>query len=223
MNKTIMIVSLLTTMATIATANAGSSSAAMKIQGEIVPTTCDISFNGSNSSSLSLGKINPSQLSENRYSTLPNLSASLNITCPAATAVGFKATDVAEGAGNVKIEDAPINTLFSLGLAPTGNIIGGYAVLIAGGSIDNSKISAVLKSNTGESWRVMGDTFAIEPSSGTMYSWASASGSSLTVPTMGRNHKIALDIIPFINATKHLGNLDNIELIGQATYDLVYL
>lgn len=223
MKKTVMIVSLLATMATVTTANAGSSSATMKIQGEIIPATCDISFNGANSSSLSLGKIIPSQLLEDRYSALPSLNANLNITCPAATSVGFKATDIAEGAGNVKIEGSPMSNLFSLGLAPTGNLIGGYAVIISGGSVDGSGISTVLKSNSGESWSAMGDSRTIDPSNRTTYSWSSATGSSSSVPTMGRNHQISLSILPLVNATKHLGNIDNLEFIGQATYDLVYL
>lgn len=219
MKKTTMLVSLVAVIATVNVASAANSTATMSITGKIVPPTCNISFNGGTSSSLTLGKINPALLSEDNFSTLPALNASLSISCPTASGVGFKARDVAEGAGKAGITGLDMKELFSLGNTPGGAPIGGYTVTMEGGTIDNSKITNFLSSVSGQSWDIMNAGSVLDPTSSTMYGWSSNGNA----PQMGRQHQIDLKIQPFINATKQLGTGDAIELNGQATYDLVYL
>ncbi|MEJ4045791.1 hypothetical protein [Erwinia sp. SLM-02] len=219
MKKTTILVSLVAAIATVNVATAANSTASMSITGKIVPPTCNISFNGGTSSSLTVGKINPALLSEDNFSALPALNASLSISCPTASGVGFKARDVAEGAGKTGITGMDMKEVFSLGKTPSGAAIGGYTVTMESGTIDNSKITNFLSSVSGQSWDVMNAGAALDPTSSTMYSWANSG----QVPQMGRQHQINLKIQPFINATKQLSTGDAIELNGQATYDLVYL
>ncbi|MBJ9999841.1 hypothetical protein [Erwinia sp. S38] len=219
MKKMTILVSVVAAMATVNVANATNSTATMNITGKIVPPTCNISFNGGTSSSLSMGKINPGLLSEDHFSALPELKASLSISCPAATGVGFKARDVAEGAQSVKITGLDVKELFSFGNTESGTPIGGYTVSMESGTIDDSRIAHFLSSFSGQAWDDMNSGAALDPSSIFMYSWSTTT----LVPQMGRQHQINLKIQPFINATKELGTSDAIELNGQATYDLVYL
>lgn len=221
MKKTAIIISLLAAMTTIGTANAANSHATLKIKGKIVPPTCDINFDGGNSASLDMGKVNPGLLSDNEFSPLPYLTANLNITCPAATGVGFTATDLAAGAGKVTLLGADANGLFSLGLAKNGKTVGGYLVNLKSATVDQTTVTNFLYREGSGSWNrsPVGMT-DVDPTGQKVYSWGASNND---VPTGASRHQVQLEIRPVINAMKELGNTDNIELSGEATYDLVYL
>lgn len=221
MKKTAIIVSLLAAMASIGTANAVNSHATLKIKGKIVPPTCDINFNGGNSSTLDMGKVNPGLLSDNEFSPLPYLNANLNITCPATTGVGFTATDLAAGAGKVSLQNADASGLFSLGLAKNGKSLGGYIVNLKSATVDQTTVTNFLyREGTGTWNRSPVGMTDVDPTGQKVYSWGS---SNLDLPTGATRHQVQIEIRPIINALKELGNTDNIELSGEATYDLVYL
>lgn len=219
MKKTALIVSVLSTIAFAGAAQAANSQATMKIQGTIVPATCNIDLNGSTSSTLQLGKINAA-LANNTTVTLPSQLATLNISCPSPTSVGFSVADVAEKAGQVQLGNLASPTLFSLGATPGGAVVGGYTVQILDGKVDQNSIMGFLTSNNAETWQLL-DNRQLDANKRAIYSWSFKQGEN--TPSVGLKHQISMAISPFINPLSAKDAADKIELHGEATYDLIYL
>lgn len=220
MKKTALIVPILSTIAFAGAAQAANSQATMKIQGTIVPATCNIDINGSTTSTLQLGKINAAITANNAIATLPSQVATLNISCPSATMVGFAVADIAEKAGQVELNGLASPGLFSLGATPSGAIVGGYTVQMLNGIVDQKSITGFLASDNAETWRTLVSN-QIDAKTHTLYSWSSNKG--INTPSAGLKHQIRMGISPFINPLSAKDAADKIELRGEATYDLIYL
>lgn len=220
MKKTAIVMAVLSGMAVSCVANAATSRATMKIEGTIVPATCDISLNGGTSATLTLGKVSAAQLVGNSFTELPSQSVSMNVNCPSPTVVGFQAMDLGEKAGEVDLAGTKDPSLFSLGTTKSGAIAGGYFVSFGSGKVDSRNIVNFIASDTGENWSDMSGK-AISASKKQIYSWSAESGKN--APTLGFMHQVQLQINSYINPLSDKDLSDKIDLRGEATYDLVYL
>jgi hypothetical protein len=220
MQKTAILVAILSSVTVSNVANAANSQATMKVEGSIIPATCNISLNGSTSSVLSLGKISAAQLTQSGVTELPNKVVTLNIICPAPSLVGFQVMDLGEKAGQVNLGGAISPDLFSLGTTKSGAIAGGYFIDFDSGKVDARNIVSFISSNTsGTDWKKF--TGTIDAAKKSIYSWSATSGQN--APAIGLSHQVLLKVHPYINPLSAADSADKIELRGEATYDLVYL
>lgn len=224
MQKTAILIAMLGGITVSSVANAANSQATMKIEGSIVPATCNINLNGSTSSVLSLGKISAAQLAQsgitNGITELPNKVVTLNISCPSPTSVGFQVMDLGVKAGQVDLAGVKNAGLFSLGTTKSGAITGGYFINFDSGKVDARNVVSFISSNTsGTNWNQY--TGMIDAAKKSVYSWSATTGQN--TPAIGLSHQVLLNVHPYINPLSAADLADKIELRGEATYDLVYL
>lgn len=220
MKKTAIFIAMLSGITVSSVANAANSQATMKVEGSIIPATCNINLNGSTSSVLSLGKITAAQLALSGTTDLPNKVVALNINCPAPTLVGFQVMDLGEKAGQVDLAGVKDAGLFSLGTTKSGAIAGGYFINFDSGRVDaKNVVNFIASNNSGTNWNRY--TGMIDAAKKSIYSWSTASGQN--APAIGLSHQVLLNIHPYINPLSAADSADKVELRGEATYDLVYL
>ncbi|SPZ61741.1 P pilus assembly protein, pilin FimA [Serratia quinivorans] len=220
MKKTAIFIAILSGITVSNVASAANSQATMKVEGSIIPATCNINLNGSTSSVLSLGKITAAQLAQSGVTELPNKVVTLNINCPAPTVVGFQVMDLGEKAGQVDLAGVKDAGLFSLGTTKSGAIAGGYFIDLSSGKVDAKNVVSFISSNTsGTNWNKF--TGMIDAAKKSVYSWSATSG--LNAPAIGLSHQVLLNVHPYINPLSGPDSADKVELRGEATYDLVYL
>lgn len=223
--KTALNVTLLAAIATSGMANAGKSQFTVKVDGMIVPASCDIG-KGIGSTTVQLGKLSANKLNAdpNAETLLPVKKIELRIDCPSATAVAIQPTDVAEKAGQVSYMGMKMVDAFSLGATSDGAVIGGYMVKFDTNStnIDQLGVSNFITAPVGSNvWSSFANSDSLSATGQKMYSWTSASKSN--APSMGKVHNIGLEFTPFISPASKLNTSENIDIKGEATYDLVYL
>ncbi|WP_431022163.1 DUF1120 domain-containing protein [Erwinia rhapontici] len=191
-----------------------SSQTTIKLQGEIMPGSCDIGMNSPGSIKLNLAAGQGS--SHSGRTLLPEKKLGLMIKCQGATSFAFRARDIAPNAGNVQLAGEQQRDIFSLGLTNKGQAIGGYLALIdpEHSRMDGRVIPNVLVSdNEGVSWRT--GQFRLTPSGENIYSW----GSQIT-PGSARQVNIDIILKPFIF---NLNQADAIKIDGMTTFEIVYL
>lgn len=196
--------------------------ASLQVSGMIKPGSCDISINGG--SAVDYGDINVASLNKDKFTELAVKSAKLNIDCTAPTLFAVRSTDIAEGAaadlGTTIGIDYP--NFFSLGETASGKIIGGYIISVAAAKtlVDGAQPKAMVYSeDQGTTWKSIATNF-MTPSAGELMSWdASGTGKA----EIAQNVSFDMDISPKIAALNTLGSADEIQLGGNATFDVVYL
>jgi len=191
-----------------------SSQTTIKLQGEIMPGSCDIAMNSAGSIKLNLAGGQGS--THTGRTLLPEKKLGLMIQCQGATSFAFRARDIAPNAGNVQLAGEQQRDIFSLGLTNKGQAIGGYLALIdpEHSRMDGRVIPNVLVSdNEGVSWRT--GQFRLTPSGENIYSW----GSQIT-PGSARQVNIDIILKPFIF---NLNQADAIKIDGMTTFEIVYL
>jgi len=191
-----------------------SSQTTIKLQGEIMPGSCDIGMNSAGSIKLNLAGGQGS--SHSGRTLLPEKKLGLMIQCQGATSFAFRARDIAPNAGNVQLAGEQQRDIFSLGLTNKGQAIGGYLALIdpEHSRMNGRVIPEVLVSdNEGVSWRT--GQFRLTPSGENIYSW----GSQIT-PGSARQVNIDIILKPFIF---NLNQADAIKIDGMTTFEIVYL
>lgn len=221
--KTALSVTLLAAIATSGMANAGKSQFTVKVDGTIVPASCDIG-KGIGSTTVQLGKLSADRLNTDSETMLPVKKMQLRIDCPSATAVAIQPTDVAEKAGQVAYRGLKMVDIFSLGATSDGAVVGGYMVRLDTNStnVDQLGVSNFLSAPVGSNvWSAFDNAHIVSGTGQKMYSWTR--GSKGNAPAMGKVHTIGLEFTPFISPTSTLKTSENIEIKGEATYDLVYL
>ncbi|PRD15975.1 DUF1120 domain-containing protein [Pantoea coffeiphila] len=218
MKKKLLLVSVLSGLAISGAASAATSQVTMKLEGSIIPATCNININGGTSSTLSLGKISAAQLKPGQMFELEDKAIRLNINCPSPTMVGFQVMDLGQKAGQVDMNGTKGPSLFSLGTTKSGAIAGGYVVHLEKGTIDAQNVYNFISSETGETWQVSNGT--LNSVKKDIISWGATSTLS---PSIGLSHQIDMSVHSYINPIAEKDISDKIDLRGEATYDLVYL
>ncbi|WP_133842578.1 hypothetical protein [Erwinia rhapontici] len=222
--KTALGLSLLAAIATSGMANAGKSQFTVKVDGMIIPASCDIG-KGVGSTSIKLGKLIADNLNLTKDTILPVSKLQIRIDCPSATAVAIQPTDVAEKAGQVFYMGLQVPEIFSLGATSDGAVIGGYMVKLDTDStnVDQVGVSNFIVAPVGSNvWSTFDNTSRLISGTGQkMYSWTT--GDKSNAPVMGKSHTIGLEFTPFISPASKLKTSERIDIKGEATYDLVYL
>lgn len=214
--KTFFIISLATLLNLCSIVSyAASSQATMKIQGEILPSACDLFID--NGGELRLGKNNISTASASQDGIiLPERTIGINIQCPSLTSFGIRTTDLAANAGNVKHRSAGSTMIFSLGQTESGEPIGGYFATIDKSQswIDGNLINSIIVSqDQGHSWQPMQGM--LHSNGESVYSW----GNYLR-PLSAHVVKLGLKISPFLYKASYN---DAIKLDGLTSFELIYL
>jgi len=191
-----------------------SSQTTIKLQGEIMPGSCDIGMNSPGSIKLNLAAGQGS--SHSGRTLLPEKKLGLMIQCQGATSFAFRARDIAPNAGNVQLAGEQQRDIFSLGLTNKRQAMGGYLALIdPEHSRMNGRVipNVLVSDNEGVSWRT--GQFRLTPSGENIYSW----GSQIT-PGSARQVNIDIILKPFIF---NLNQADAIKIDGMTTFEIVYL
>lgn len=178
LTKTALSLSLLAIMATSGMANAKNSQFTLKVEGTIVPASCDIG-NGASAKTVLLGKLQADKLNVDSETLLPSRTVSIDIQCAGLTAVGIQPTDVAEKAGQVNYMGVKAPDAFSLGATADGTVIGGYMVKLNSGEtkVDNQGITSFISAPVGSGiWHNVDSSQAISSNGQNMYSWAMGNG-----------------------------------------------
>ncbi|MFG1173199.1 hypothetical protein AAFN90_06325 [Erwiniaceae bacterium CAU 1747] len=218
--KTVLTASLFAAIASSGMANASKSQLTVKLEGTILPASCEIA-QGGNATTLSLGKISASKLNDNSETHLPEVTTKIDIICPAQTAISIQPTDVAEKAGQVVFMGMVQPAMFSLGATSDGRVIGGYFVKLQSSSkVDGHAVKKFISAPMGSTVWSDASQEPLDASGKKMYSWSEAADSS---PALGKTHSIDLKFSPFISPASTLNTAETIQLRGEATYDLVYL
>lgn len=198
----------------IASSNA-TSQASLTLQGEILPSSCDITMDSSGK--VQLGKMNtPNFSSETKSIRLPERNIIVSINCPAATLFGIRPMDIAINAGNVKHDGSGDNTVFSLGLTASGQAIGGYYASInkSLSSVDGKQPDNIIASrDQGNSWNLAQGNLSAKGEN--VYSWGEQ-----TQPHSARSVKVSLIITPFLFKNNYS---DTVNIEGLSSFELVYL
>lgn len=209
----------------------------MSVTGKIIPAACSATL--SNNGEVSFGTIAASSIRNapagNSLVQLGAKNITLNISCEADTAVGFKAVDnradsrVTLSSSTFINPNLPGETPvtgdifgFGLGLASNNAKIGSYAITVDGNNTlaDGSPASVILSDDAGSNWRVASDNILRQTAEGKRIITVANSGSS--TPLLFREATLPLQVSAGIRTSSVLGS-DEINLDGNATLSLVYL
>jgi hypothetical protein len=187
----------------------------IKLQGQIVPSACDIAMDNPGGIKLTLSSAQYSDSASGSFK-LSNNKLGLLIHCQKATSFAVRSRDIALNAGNVQLPGEDPHNIFSLGMTGNGHPIGGYFADIdhEHSWVDGKPIANFLTSeNEGLSWKI--GQSKLSPSGDNIYSWGSQ-----TTPESA--HQVALNIVikPFIF---NVSRTDAINIEGMTTFELVYL
>lgn len=233
-NKTLSTMAVCAAMMMVAQANAAND-VTMQVTGNVIPAACTPSL--TNSGEVSFGSISSSAIrhtdSGNGLVQLGSKNITLNVSCEAAAAVGFKMVD--NRAGTVVPLSATsfianpnaggdnfIENYFAFGLGTTnGKNIGSYAVIADVSQVkkDGGDVELLFSENGGTSWRAGTNYVNQRPESARILS-VGEKGS--LAPAMFNELVMPLKVAVGIQPSSVLG-FDEIVLDGSATMSLVYL
>jgi len=213
--KTIIPFSLTALVFISAVSHAATSQASLKLDGEILPASCDMAIE--NGGTIRLGKPSPvAAPSEQGYFALPERTIGINIQCPGSTSFGIRTTDITSNAGQIRLDGAEINTVFSLGETAKGEAIGGYSAIIdkSRSLIDGKPLEKIIVSqDQGNSWQSTQGHLTSQGKS--VYSWGEQSR-----PLNAKTVKLGLTISPFLLKNNYS---DAVKIDGITSFELVYL
>ncbi|MGF6560844.1 DUF1120 domain-containing protein [Erwinia aphidicola] len=195
-----------------------SSTANLQVTGKLVPSACDITV-GDGGQSIAFGDIDVGKLNKDKPTELKDIAKKIAITvsCPEAAFTGIKFSDMA--AAN---KDAHA---FSLGYKNNAEL-GTFKLVLdpKESNIDGKPAASMLF--RGEDGRFVQRAGAGEAvmANGAVNSTA---GFDISTTEQTRDKakvkRFAMSVIPTINATSSIGNVQEAELTGLATVDIIYL
>lgn len=203
-----------------ATAHA-SNQVTLQVRGAIQPASCDIRFDGGGV--LDWQMISAASLSSSKSTSLPPKGIKLNISCETPTLFAVRARDIAEKAGDARIDGKTAETSFSLGATTAGKNIGAYSIMtladrsmVDGHPMQRLTVSADEGKNWSEAkssvlWKYKGEELV------------SFTSDMLRVPIPAKNVVFDMKVTPWIVARDALGTADEVTIAGSATFDIVYL
>ncbi|WP_035060169.1 DUF1120 domain-containing protein [Andreprevotia chitinilytica] len=195
----------------------------LTVGGTISPAPCTLDFGAGNT--VDFGTTKASALSKTAYYDLGTKTTSANITCSAAIKVAFKtidnraATVINDSTMATLISGTDAFQLFGLGTAGSANI-GAYAIRFTdAATFDGKKTGNNMYTSgtaTGSSTWIATPGF-ISPSG---YSYSAGTG---TTPAAGKVMSYPLSIRAALNKSTALNLVNDINLDGSATFEMVYL
>lgn len=213
-------ITLLTGMI-LSTAVPASTQATLQIRGTIKPAACDIRFDGGGI--LDWQQISAASLSSSKSTPLTTKNIKLNISCETPTLFAVRARDIAQKAGEAKIDGKAAETSFSLGATEAGKNIGAYRIhtpadrsMVDGHPMQKLTVSA----DEGKSWAEAKGSVLWKYQGEELVSFTS---DMLRVPIPAKNVVFDMNVTPWIVALDALGASDEVTIAGSATFDIVYL
>ncbi|WP_035060164.1 DUF1120 domain-containing protein [Andreprevotia chitinilytica] len=193
----------------------------LTVGGTISPAPCTLDFDAGNT--VDFGTTKASALSKTAYYNLGILSTHANITCSAPIKAAFKIVDnraasaIRDDGMNALISNFGQSYLFGLGQANSINI-GAYGIYFTEAAVfDGTTQANNMLSTNGTAWTNNTNTW-LDPSGKTFYSAGSG-----TTPAAGRNMSYQIKVKAALNKATALNLVNDIQLDGAATFELVYL
>ncbi|WP_187498911.1 DUF1120 domain-containing protein [Erwinia aphidicola] len=195
-----------------------SSTANLEVTGKLTPSACDITV-GSGGEGIAFGDIDIGKLNKDKPTELKDIAQkiAITVTCPEAARTGIKFSDMATANKN--------SAAFSLGYKDKAEL-GSFKLVFnpSESNIDGKPVDALY-------WRTKegfvasqgaGDSFVMQNATVT-----TTAGFDISSTQKGRDAAktklFSLTAIPTINATNSIGNVQEAELKGIATVDIIYL
>lgn len=233
--KSLTTLGVCTALAIAAQANAAND-VTLKVSGNVTPSACTPTL--TNSGEVSFGTISASSIrstaSGNSLVQLGAKDITLNVTCDAATAIGFKMTDNRASSAVTLSSSSYIDNpfvdgekftesyfSFGLGNATNGKKIGVYSLVadVKNATVGGATAGVIFTEDSGASWRIANTWINQRPEAARILSVSKA---GTTAPVMFTEMSMPLKIAAGIQTSSVLG-FDEIVLDGNATLSLVYL
>lgn len=221
-NLKLATLAIATTVA-VASFGAQASSIDVKVTGTITPGSCVPTLTGGGT--FDYGKIGAAEVDQAKFTSLPEKSFPLSISCDAPTKVAIKAIDnrlssVVPGAAAAVVTGTNDNHNFGLGTVAGFNV-GGYIIRVKQNSFtaDGTAVSTITSTNSGTTWQstAAGVVSKINTS---LVTWKSP---TLEGPVAFKNLSGTFSVQAFLNKGSELTLTDDVPLDGSATLELVYL
>ncbi|WP_035060167.1 DUF1120 domain-containing protein [Andreprevotia chitinilytica] len=192
----------------------------LTVGGTISPAPCTLDFGAGNT--VDFGTTKASALSKTAYYDLGTKATSANITCSAAIKVGFKVTDdraasaIKDTAMSTTLGNPGTGEMYGLGTVGTAQI-GSYVIdMSTKATFDGTQLATNLYSGDNKVWTInvkwMTPNFTY-----------SAGASAAAGPIAGKVMTYPLSIHAALNKSTALNLVNDINLDGAATFELVYL
>ncbi|WP_338492059.1 fimbrial protein [Erwinia aphidicola] len=192
------------------------SSVNLQVSGKLVPSACEISTGGQG---VAFGDIDISSLNQDKATELKDKSQTINITlkCPAAMRTGIKFSDLSGG------EDS---ASFSLG--KKGNVqLGSYTLRLdpKASQVDGKPpVSFAMRQDNGLFLPIQGISEVLMFNASVTKTAGFDMGSTEENGHAAATNKLfSMTVTPTINALKDIGNVQEAELNGIASVDIIYL
>ncbi|KQN57910.1 MULTISPECIES: type 1 fimbrial protein [unclassified Erwinia] len=193
--------------------------ATMKVQGTILPPSCNISLEGA----LSFNNINPGSLSKDKFTDLKAEKTRVTVGCDGASYYGIRAVDnsgaVAEKPGANK------ETLFSLGNDANGKAIGVYTIKLDrdSSSVEDQQVQKAYSLQPDNIWKFVTDESGYYFKNAQLVPVSGMDLASDTERKAVSNKVYSLEVKPSIAPVGKNGVQSSINLNGSTTFEVIYM
>ncbi|WP_133624859.1 DUF1120 domain-containing protein [Erwinia sp. LJJL01] len=195
-----------------------SSSANLQVTGKLVPSACDVTVGGGGQG-IVFGDIDVAKLNKDKPTELKDIAKkiAITVTCPEAAFTGIKFSDMATANKD--------STAFSLGYKNDAEL-GTFKLVFdpKESNIDGKPADAMYwRDKNGHFMGGGGASETTMPNSTVLTTAGFDISSSQGSRTLAKVKRFGLSVIPTINALSSIGSVQEAELTGIATVDIIYL
>lgn len=195
----------------------------LKVVGVLTNSACTPSF--PNGGKADFGKTSLTTLSATDVNQLGYRDIDLTLTCDAATALAFTATDAHNDSAVIQLVGSNAGAAdsdFGLGKTAGGVKLGAYTILLKTNPTVDDVVSPVLYSAAGAtpSWNVTGANSYLHTNGNIVYTPGNA---TTKVPTAFKKAVFPLRVTASVQNTATLAITDDTNLDGLATFAIIYL
>lgn len=184
------------------------SSTDLTVTGTITPQACIHSFTGGGK--VDYGKILVKNLNATEPTELNDRDLQLTVTCGAPTLMALKVID------NHPYEDLADYTYFGMALTPAGEKPGYFYLDLVQTQADGASAQSIYSIDEGKTWKPASAIYREDL-------WSLSSTTDHSKPIMLSNATLDLRLKTVIHPTDRLTLIDDIDLDGSATFEMVYL
>lgn len=193
---------------------AGVSSVDLRVSGKLVPSVCTISGGGAG---INLGDIDIGKLNKDKPTVLKDNAKDVTITvgCPSATLTAIKFTDVL---------DSKDSNAFSLGKKGDKDL-GSFQLVLDGknSQVDGKPVTSSANRDEKGFFHMIPNFSDYPMVNGRVITTTAFDMSSSSQREAAESKIFKLSLIPTINATDDIGQVNEAELHGAVTVDIIYV
>ncbi|AZV05970.1 DUF1120 domain-containing protein [Enterobacter sp. N18-03635] len=195
----------------------------LQVAGVLTNSACTPSL--PNGGKVDFGKSALSSMSATDVNQLGYRDVNLTLTCDAATALAFTATDAHNDSAVVQLVGSKAGAAdsdFGLGKTAGGVKLGAYTIMLQTSPTVDDVVSPALYSAAGStpSWSVAGSNSFVHTNGNILYTPGNA---TTKVPTAFKKAVFPLRITASVQDTTTLAITDDTNLDGLATFSIIYL